>query len=227
MEELKHLEARTLKQNVTHLLREAIVDGNLAPGEELNQAQIAEQLGISRGPVREALGQLEQEGLIVSTPYKGVVVTALTPTYVRELYSLRGALETFAVSVGIERNDPKDVAHLRAIVDRMRKAATARDEKKLARLDLEFHSSLIHMARHDLLERTWSTLKIGVRRSLRTRHSIYGSLDEVVGSHPALIDAIEARDVQRATTLLREHIVEAGERIVEVWLSDGAEAGTA
>jgi DNA-binding GntR family transcriptional regulator len=79
----KHLQARTLKENVTSLLREAIIDGSLAAGEELNQAQIAERLGISRGPLREALGQLEQEGLIVSTPYKGVVVTALTPTYVR------------------------------------------------------------------------------------------------------------------------------------------------
>ena len=227
MDELKHLETRTLKQNVTNLLREAIVDGSLAAGEELNQAQIAERLGISRGPVREALGQLEQEGLIVSTPYKGVVVTSLTPTYVRELYSLRGALETFAVRLGIERNDPKDVAQLRSIVEKMRKAAADGDEKKLARLDLEFHSSLIHMARHDLLEKTWATLKIGVRRSLRTRHSIYESLEEVVGSHPSLIDAIEARDVEHATHQLREHIHDAGERIVEVWLADATEMGAA
>lgn len=227
MDDWKHLETRTLKENVTNLLREAIVDGSLAAGEELNQAQIAERLGISRGPVREALGQLEQEGLILSIPYKGVVVTSLTPTYVRELYSLRGALETFAVRLGIERNDPADAAKLRRTVDEMRAAAQEGDHTELARLDLKFHSSLIHMARHDLLERTWGPLKIGVRRCLRTRHRIYASLGEVVGTHPALIDAIEERDAEHATTLLREHILEAGERIVEEWLSQSVEAGSA
>lgn len=227
MDDWKHLEARTLKENVTSLLREAIIDGSLAAGEELNQAQIAERLGISRGPLREALGQLEQEGLIVSTPYKGVVVTALTPTYVRELYSLRGALETFAVRQGIDRNDPRDAQALRRIVDDMRRAATVGDDKELARLDLKFHSSLIHMARHDLLEKTWGPLKIGVRRSLRTRHQIYTSLDEVIGNHPALVDAIEQRDVERATRLLQDHIDEAGERIVEEWLASSAESADA
>ena len=179
MNEWKQLEARTIKENVTNLLREAIVDGSLAEGEELNQAQMAERLGISRGPLREALGQLEQEGLIHSVPYKGVVVTSLTATYVRELYSLRGALETFALRVGIERDDPADVAKLRDIVDAMRDAASDGDDRELARLDLKFHSSIIHMARHDLLERTWGPLKIGVRRCLRTRHRIYASLDRL------------------------------------------------
>jgi DNA-binding GntR family transcriptional regulator len=225
VDEWKHLEARTLKENVTSLLREAIIDGSLAAGEELNQAQVAERLGISRGPLREALGQLEQEGLIVSTPYKGVVVTALTPTYVRELYSLRGALETFAVRQGIERNDPKDVQALRRIIHDMRGAAE--EDKELARLDLKFHSQLIHMARHDLLEKTWGPLKIGVRRSLRTRHQIYTSLDEVIGNHPALVDAIEQRDVERATTLLQTHIDEAGELIVEEWLAGSGESADA
>ena len=224
MRELAHLQTRTLKEDVTSLLREAIVDGTLAGGEELNQAQIADRLGISRGPVREALGQLEQEGLIVSTPYKGVVVTALTPTYVRELYSLRGALESFAVRLGIERNDPADVKKLRAIVDEMREAAESGDETDMARLDLKFHSYLIHMARHDLLERSWGPLKIGVRRSLRTRHQIYDSLDQVVGSHPELIDAIERRDVDAAVRLLEEHILDAGDRIVEEWLQTTEES---
>ena len=212
-------EARTLKDDVTQLLRQAIVDGTFTAGSELNQAQIAGKLGISRGPVREALGRLEQEGLIRSIPYKGVVVTSLTPTHVRELYSLRGALETFAVRLGIERNDPSDIAKLRTVVEEMRGAAQTGSRKELARLDLKFHSSLIHMARHDLLERTWEPLKVGVQRCLHTRHKIYTSLEEVVGSHPELIQAIEARETERATFILQGHILEAGERIVEELLS--------
>jgi GntR family transcriptional regulator, rspAB operon transcriptional repressor len=226
MDDWVPLQATTLKENVTNLLRQSIIDGTIPSGEELNQAQIAERLGISRGPVREALGQLEQEGLIRSVPYKGVIVTPLTPTYVRELYSLRSALETFALREGMARGDLDDVASLRRIVDAMRKAAKDGESRELARLDLRFHSVIIQMARHHLLERTWTPLKIGVQRCLHTRHSIYRSLDEVVGSHPELLDAIVRGDVEEACSLLHQHIIDAGEKLCEVWLdtSEVAEA---
>ena len=224
MDEWAPLQATTLKENVTNLLRQSIIDGTIPSGEELNQAQIAERLGISRGPVREALGQLEQEGLIRSVPYKGVMVTPLTPTYVRELYSLRSALETFALRVGMERGDPEDIATLERIVDGMRTAAKKGDSRELARLDLRFHSSVIHMAHHNLLERAWTPLKIGVQRCLHTRHSIYNSLDEVVGSHPELLEAMRHRDIDGASQLLHQHIIDAGEHLCEVWL-DARDAG--
>ena len=218
MDTWEPLRATTLKENVTNLIRQSIIDGTIPSGEELNQAQIAEQLGISRGPVREALGQLEQEGLIRSIPYKGVVVTPLNPTYVRELYSLRSALETFALRVGIERGDKDSMAALEANVDAMRKAAKAADLKELARLDLRFHSLIIHMARHSMLERTWTPLKIGVQRCLHTRHRIYSSLDEVVGSHPDLLELMKAKKTEAAVKLLHQHIIDAGEKLCDVWL---------
>jgi len=226
MDDWVPLQATTLKENVTNLLRQAIIDGTIPSGEELNQAQIAERLGISRGPVREALGQLEQEGLIRSVPYKGVMVTPLTPTYVRELYSLRSALETFALREGLQRGDPDDIATLQRIVDSMRAAAKEGDSRELARLDLRFHSSIIHMARHNLLERTWTPLKIGVQRCLHTRHRIYSTLDEVVGSHPELLEAVVRGDAIGASDLLHQHIIDAGEKLCEVWL-DADEVGEA
>jgi DNA-binding GntR family transcriptional regulator len=218
MEDWAPLQATTLKENVTNLLRESIIDGSIPSGEELNQAQIADRLGISRGPVREALGQLEQEGLIRSVPYKGVIVIPLTPTYIHELYSLRSSLEGFAVRIGIERNDPKDVKALNTILNSMSKAAKAGDGPELTRLDLRFHSTIIHMARHSLLERAWAPLKIGVQRCLHTRHQIYRGLDEVIGTHPQLIEAIAARDTERAIQILHEHIIDAGDKLREVWL---------
>ena len=218
MDDWAPLHARTLKENVTNLLRQSIIDGTLPSGEELNQAQIAERLGISRGPVREALGQLEQEGLIRSVPYKGVVVTPLNPAYVRELYTLRSVLETFALRLGMERNDAAAVKTLARIVDGMRAAAKAGDAGELARLDLRFHSTIIQMAHHNLLERAWTPLKIGVQRCLHSRHRIYDHLDEVVGSHPALLEAIQRGDVEGACAILHQHIVEAGGKLCEVWL---------
>ena len=218
MDDWAPLHATTLKENVTNLLRQSIIDGTIPSGEELNQAQIAERLGISRGPVREALGQLEQEGLIRSVPYKGVIVTPLNPTYVRELYSLRSALEVFALQLGMERDDAEDMANLRRIVDAMRAAAKRNDARELARLDLRFHSSIIHMARSNLLERTWTPLKIGVQRCLHSRHRIYATLEEVVGTHPELLEAMVADDADGASEILRQHILDAGAKLCEVWL---------
>ena len=218
MDEWAPLQATTLKENVTNILRQSIIDGTIPAGEELNQAQLAERLGISRGPIREALGQLEQEGLIRNVPYKGVVVTPLTPTYVRELYTLRSALEIFALREGMTRNDGDDVATLRSTVDAMREAAKRGDAQELARLDLRFHSAVIHMARNSLLERSWTPLMIGVQRCLHSRHRIYDTLDEVVGSHPEVLEAIERHDVGEACDLLHRHIIEAGEKLCDVWL---------
>lgn len=220
MDDWVPLHATTLKENVTNLLRQSIIDGTIPSGEELNQAQIAERLGISRGPVREALGQLEQEGLIRSVPYKGVVVTPLNPTYVRELYSLRSALEVFALRLGMERDDAEDMANLSRIVDAMRAAAKRNDARELARLDLRFHSSIIHMARNNLLERTWTPLKIGVQRCLHSRHRIYDTLEEVVGTHPELLEAMAAGDADGASEILRQHILDAGSKLCEVWLDE-------
>lgn len=217
MDDWTPLHATTLKENVTNLLRQSIIDGTLPSGEELNQAQIAERLGISRGPVREALGQLEQEGLIRSVPYKGVVVTPLDPNYVRELYSLRIALETFALKIGMERRDPEEIDALGRIVEGMRAAAKRGDAPELARLDLRFHSTIIRMARNSLLERAWTPLKIGVQRCLHSRHRIYESLDEVVGTHPALLEAIQRGDVAAASELLEQHIIDAGAKLCGMW----------
>ncbi len=208
-------EARTLKTNVTDLIRQAIINGELPANSELNQAQIAEKLGTSRGPVREALGQLEQEGLIRNVPYKGVVITALTPEYVKELYSLRGALETFAMSCAIENLTAKDLKKLKQLLKDMEKAAVVKDEDKLGDIDLVFHETIIDIAQHELLKKTWSTLEIGLKRCLHERNKIYPSLDQVIGSHPAIVEAMEAGDSETAMNLMREHILDAGEKLRE------------
>ncbi len=221
MENWLPLETRTLRENVTELIRQAIIEGRLEAGSELNQAQLAEQLGISRGPVREALGRLEQEGLIRNVPYKGVYVTSLSPSYVRELFSLRGALETFAVGLGIERLQPEDVSRLEDAVEEMALAAKEDDSLKLVDLDADFHTSLIELAQHDLLRRVWMPLEIGLKRCLYARHKIYTRLDEVIGTHPSLVAAIADHDTDQATKILSDHILEACEQLCSLWPVEG------
>jgi DNA-binding GntR family transcriptional regulator len=214
LESLDRIEPRTLKENVTEILRQSIIDGTFPPGTEFNQAQIAERLGISRGPIREALGQLEQEGLIESTPYKGVVVTQLTHRYVEELYSVRTALETLALDRAIDRMTLEDLRHLNRIVEEMRNAARAENLARLTELDLAFHEHILRTADHQLALKLWKVLEVGVRRCLGIRHKIYTFLDEIVGSHPTLVTAIEARDKSRAIQILHEHIAESSSHIL-------------
>ena len=205
---------RTLKENVIDILRQYIIEGTLPSGTEFNQAQIAERLGISRGPIREALGQLEQEGLIENIPYKGVMVTEITPRYVEELYSARAVLETMSLARFMQSMTPDDLAMLHHIVDEMRDAAKAENLLQLAELDLAFHEYLLRAADHQLALRLWKVLEVGVRRCMHIRHKIYTFLDEVVGTHPALINAIEAGDQAAATAELYQHITESGAHII-------------
>ncbi len=150
LEHLQRIEPRTLKENVTGILRQLIVEGTLPPGAEFNQAQIAEQLGVSRGPIREAIGQLEQEGLLQSVPYKGVVVTPLTRQYVEELYSVRTALELLALDRALDRMTDAEIDPLDTVVEEMRTVARSGDLARLVEIDLQFHEYLISQSHHEL-----------------------------------------------------------------------------
>jgi DNA-binding GntR family transcriptional regulator len=212
-EHLERIEPRTLRENVTEILRQSIINGSLPPGSELNQVQIAEQLGTSRGPVREALGQLEQEGLIENIPYKGVLVTQLSRRYVEEIYSVRAALEKLALDRAIDQMNDDEIAELDNIVDQMRAAAKRESLDDLVALDLAFHEYIMRQADHHLAWKLWKQLEIGVQRCLHVRHEIYTFLDEVVGSHPTLVTAIQQRNKAWAFQILDEHIGESASHI--------------
>ncbi|MEZ4640361.1 MAG: GntR family transcriptional regulator [Caldilineaceae bacterium] len=214
IEKLARVESSTLKDNVCNILRRSIIDGTLTGGTEINQAHIADQLGVSRGPLREALGQLEFEGLVESTPYKGVVVTALTRESVEDLYSVRVVLENLAIRRAVDYATDEEVATLEHIVDEMRAAAQAEDREKLGLLDIGFHEQIVIMARNSLLKKLWMLLEVSLERCLYARHSRYESLDHVVGSHPAIVAAIAARNKEECTRVLRIHMAEWAEQIL-------------
>ncbi|MEZ4636385.1 MAG: GntR family transcriptional regulator [Caldilineaceae bacterium] len=169
-EQLERIEPRTLRENVTSILRQSIINGSLPPGSELNQVQIAEQLGTSRGPVNEALGQLEQEGLIENIPYKGVLVTPLSERYVEEIYSVNAALEKLSLGRAIDNMNDEEIAELDSIVDQISAAAKLGSLEDLVALDLAFHEYIMRQADHNLSWKLWQQLEIGVQRCLHVRH---------------------------------------------------------
>lgn len=221
---LHPVDARTLRQSVTEAIRQGILQGDLLPGAQVNQAQIAEQLGVSRGPVREALGQLEEEGLIKNVPYKGTFVTAITGEYISELYSIRRVIETFAAHEAAMKATQADLAELRAVLTEMYSTAALGDMSMMGSLDIQFHYLICRSAHHSLLLQMWKSIEIGVRRCLALRHRIYRSPADVIGTHPDILAAIAAGEAERASAILSTHIVEAGEHLLRSWAWSQAEA---
>lgn len=211
------VDARTLRQSVTEAIRKGILEGDLLPGTQVNQAQIAEQLGVSRGPVREALGQLEEEGLIKNVPYKGTYVTEITGEYISELYSIRHAIETFAARQAVSRATSHDLAELRSVLDEMYATAELDDMSRMGTLDIQFHYLICRSAHHGLLLQIWKSIEIGVRRCLALRHRTYTSPADVIGTHPDILAAIEAGEADLASHILGIHIAEAGEQLLRSW----------
>lgn len=186
-------------------IREAILSGQLRPGARLIQADLATQLGVSRAPVREAFRKLEEEGLVVTIPYRGTIVAPLTERYIRELSSLRTTLECFAISLVIARQDPETLPTLRAIIDEMDAEATKGDLDALVARDLAFHAKICALSDHQLLYQTWETQSQHLRRILSLRNSMNTDLHEIVNLHNPILDAIARADDAMAVKHVRRH----------------------
>lgn len=215
--QLVRITSPTLVQSAVQALRQSILDGAFEPGERLVEARLAEQLGISRGPLREALHLLEQEGIVANSPRRGKFVASLDDRLIDELYTLRKALEVFAVErvVAIAGSDALD--ELRASIARMREDAEAGDVPATAREDIFFHGLLYRLADHSLLERAWLENIAGKLRILtNTTTRTHPFLEEPVHRHEVILKAIEARDPERARMEVAIHVEDARLRALAV-----------
>jgi DNA-binding GntR family transcriptional regulator len=213
------IDQQTLRNTVTNSVRQAILGGTLRPGSQINQVEVAAKLRVSRGPLREALRQLEEEGLVLSLPHKGTFVTEITTDDIEEVYSIRAVLESFAIRRAVEHATADDLRDLSDIVGEMEKAAEVADVVRLRSLDLQFHLTICKSARHQLLLQLWKSIELRVRRLLALRHGIYKDPRDIVGTHPDIVRAIQARDAGQAAILMDTHVREACEQLLAVWLN--------
>lgn len=199
-----------LVERVTQEITDAIVKGVLSPGDKLVEAWLGEQLGVSRAPIREALRRLEQMGLVVKVPYRGAFVATLTDRDIDELNSLRAPLEGLAARLIAEKRDPRAIARLEAILDKMRGAAATGDAGRMIRLDIEFHDALIELSGHKLLGEVWTAVQFRLRRFLLLkRKRLYNRLDDAMALHVPIYEALAAGDAEKAEVLAQQHIAEA------------------
>lgn len=199
------------------MLRDAILDGDLKPGQPLTETELAAQLGVSRAPLREALQVLNAEGLVEVVPYRGTTVKQLTKSDIEEVYSLRTTLETFALQRIIERNDPEAPARLREIYELMVATAQQGNVNLVNEEDRRFHQTLIALSHHNLLLSVWHGVAMRVRQIMALRNRQNRDFVQIAHNHLPIIEAIEQRDLKRATKAIQQHIASAADIILDQW----------
>lgn len=216
---LEQIENTPLRLRISEILREAILKGDLKPGDPLRESTLATQLKVSRAPVREAIRTLAEEGLVESIPYKGTMVRALTKQNVEEVYSLREVLEAFAIRRIIE-NPKVNLKLLETICKTMQELAAKGNRERLNAEDERFHQTVIHLAGHELLDTMWSTLSLRVRQIMSLRNQQNQNLMEIALNHPPIVAAMKARQLDRALELMRKHVHSAADLTLRHWLPE-------
>jgi DNA-binding GntR family transcriptional regulator len=202
--DLEPIEQTPLRVQIADRLRRAIVTGKLRPGSVLVETALAEQMNVSRAPIREAIAILENDGLVETMAYKGKRVKPLTVRGVEEIWSLRQAFEVMAVRRILDRG--ADVSPLWEQCRTMQAAAQAGDRELLIAADEEFHRTLIALSDHHLLLQSWTALYLRIHQimALRNRRDS-DDLAEIAGNHPPIVRALEERDTRTAVRLISDH----------------------
>ena len=193
-------------QQVTETLRLAIISGRFEPGERLIESVLSTELGTSRGPVREALRQLENEGLVMSFPYRGAVVLGVSDDEVHEvLIPIRLTLERTSFARALEKMTDDDFAELGKQIWLMEQAGKANDLLKLVEADLAFHEIVILASGQLHTLQIWRTIEPRIRAYFY-RYERFRSFEETVEEHRALLAALQTRDPAIALEQLELHI---------------------
>jgi len=210
---------KPLRDLVFEHLREAIVSGRLKPGERLMEVQLAEEMGVSRTPVREAIRKLELEGLVVMITRRGAYVSNLSIRDVTETFEIRAALESLAAGLAAERITPEGLEQLERILVRIGECMDDSNVDRLVELDEEFHSILFAASRNQRLTQIVSNLREQINRFRKTSLSTPGRFRAVFEEHKRIAEAISQGNSSLAQSLAKEHMENAEMSIME-WIKE-------
>lgn len=209
------IEYKTRTQVVVEAIREKILKGEIKAGEPLRQAALAEELNVSRIPVREALLQLEAEGLVEFEAHKGATATKLSAEQVSELFALRVLLETELLKVAIPKLSPADLQRSRQLLEQMNDAYQhAETSGTWSELNTRFHLSLYQAAQRPLTYELVQNLNTNSDRYIRVHLLLAGGLGKAEQEHAQLLTLCEQGDVTAACQLLQQHIQGAAAEII-------------
>jgi len=203
---MERFDNRTLRERVYLHLREEILAGGIVPGTVLQEVPLAESLGVSRGPLREALGDLAAEGLVTITPRRGAVVTQLSKGEFLEAYQVREVLEELAARLAVPSITPLELDRMEGAIARMHEAASRRDLDLFFDANLAFHGVLMEASRNRKLVEVHGRLITQMAPYRRPSARLRGNIESSIAEHRAILDAVRDGDAARAGALVQQHV---------------------
>jgi DNA-binding GntR family transcriptional regulator len=203
-----------LREQIKDVILQRIVSTEYPPGARLVETRIAQELGVSQAPVREALRDLEQLGCIVHEPFRGCSVKAFSAAELLEAFPVRAALEALAARLAAERMTEDELLLLADLLETMRRAARRGDAHDQSQANASFHATIVRAARNATLERQWSFLEPYSRTYLTVSQPGL-DLQALSDRHVPILDALRARDGDAAAEAMHRHLMDAAELLKE------------
>lgn len=202
-----------IEVQATDALRDAIVNGVIAPGERITELQLSDEMGLSRATLRSALHQLAKEGLITLIPYTGWSVISMTSNDVWELYTLRSAVERLAAQLLAKSIENVGSDVLRASLSKLVEACEASQASVIAAADFALHKAIIELTGHSRMIAQYGLIEQQIRMSIRSSDALITSGHEIIEQHKPIVDAIIDGDAERAGTLSEQHNLVEGRKL--------------
>jgi DNA-binding GntR family transcriptional regulator len=197
---------KPLREVVFETLRNAIINGDLTPGQRLMEVQLAEEMGVSRTPIREAIRKLELENLVVMIPRKGAYVATMSKEDVKEILDIRAVLEALAAELAAKNADYKDINELKHCVELFTEAVNNNDVDKIIEYDVHLHDTIYHAAQNKKLINIINSLREQVQRFRSAYLVQVEEREDLLNDHTEMIQAIESKDPSWAHDAAYQHI---------------------
>jgi DNA-binding GntR family transcriptional regulator len=206
---------KPLREIVFESLREAIISGVLKPGERLMEIQLAEEMGVSRTPIREAIRKLELEGFVVMIPRKGAYVAGISLKDIADVFEIRAALEALAASLAAERITEEELEQMERLLVRKAELTEANDLDSIVEVDTDFHAILFKASRNEKLGQILNNLREQIQRFRAVSLAMPGRMKEALEEHRKIVEALSERNVALVASLAAEHIENAENVMLE------------
>lgn len=209
---MERLPKSTFRQHIAERLRSAILGGEIAPGAQLVESTLATQFSVSRGPLREALRQLVEEGLLVAVPYTGTHVISLSVDDVREIYSMRITLERFAFEQAWEKRDEAFRREMHRRNDALTASIDAGNDAASILAELDLHGLVYEASGHRLLQRTWQSLRGRLQLYWAAHHRAHGTRGPRRDSHDSYVHTALGDDLSAMLAEISSHMGRGAEQ---------------
>ncbi|GMQ64725.1 GntR family transcriptional regulator [Vallitalea maricola] len=206
-----------LRDVVFNTLREAILKGELVAGERLMEKQLAERMGVSRTPIREAIRKLELEGLVVMIPRKGAEVAKITHKDIKDVLEVRAALEELAVKIACEKMSEESFVDLKRTTHNFQTACEEHDIEQIIKKDVEFHDIIFNSTENEKLIQIINNLREQIYRYRVEYIRKVADFGILVKEHDLIVKSIENRDVDEARKIALQHIVNQEIAVIEIF----------